>query len=317
MKTGQRKSRKIRMIRNILIAVWIGIPWTLAGETPRVVASIPPIHSLVSGVMQGVGSPTLIIKGYASPHTYQMRPSDAAKLHNADVVFWIGDTLETFLRKPLSALPTQAIPLIETEGLTLHRNREGGAWDTHTHTHDSHATTESTHGDNPHIWLDPGNARQLVKAIARHLGRIDPTHGARYEANANRLLQRINALEKRIGERLSGIRTAPYLVFHDAFLYLERRYELHAVGSITANPDQIPGARRIANLRSTIKRLDIRCIFREPQFNTKLIETVLEGSDSNMGILDPLGVDIRPGPDHWFEMMENHAEVMVDCLSEG
>lgn len=309
------------------------MPWSDAPalEAPRVVASIPPVHSLVAGVMEGVGSPSLIVRGYGSPHAYRMRPSDAVKLHGADLVFRIGDTLEGFLRKPLSSLPKsiRVVSLLETDGLTLLKNREGGLWQ---HDHDRVAsrgdpednragqtdpgTTFPAHlDDNPHIWLDPENAKRLVKAIARHLAETDPAHAARYGTNASALSERIDGLAKRLEKRLSGLQAVPYLVFHDAYPYLEARYGLQPAGSVTANPNTMPSARRIADLRSIVERLNIRCIFREPQFGARWIEAALDGTDVTIGVLDPLGGGLRPGPDLWFRMMADHAEVMTDCLS--
>lgn len=294
------------------------MPSALAGDAPRVAASILPIHSLVSGVMQGVGTPTLIVRGYGSPHTHRMRPSNAASLHRAELVFWVGDTLETFLERPLSSLSdtVRVIPLLETEGLVLHKNREGGLWETHASHGHIHAHAASHAGYNPHIWLDPGNARQLVKAIARHLRQFDPDHKAQYQANAKALSRRIRELEKRLDARFSGFQDMPYLVFHDAYLYLERRYGLRAVGSITSHPDRMPGAKRITRLRSFIQRLSIRCIFREPQFNAKLIGTAFQDMNIRIGELDPLGVHISPGPEHWFHTMDNLADVIIGCLSQ-
>nr|VFJ92630.1 MAG: zinc transport system substrate-binding protein [Candidatus Kentron sp. LFY] len=345
MTLGKRLQSKYRMntmplfpstlaARCLLFALLLSTPWftprAFAGEPPRVVASILPIHSLVSGVMHGVGRPSLIVKGYASPHTYRMRPSDMARLHDADLVFWIGDTLESFLRKPLSSLPetTRVISLLKAPGLALLGNRQGGPWQgppsdpepphDHTHTH-AHVPpmSESSRplGYNPHIWLDPGNAARLVEAIASHLYRIDPDRRAHYQANSARLLRRIGALERTLEERLSLLRDTPYLVFHDAFPYLETRYGLHGAGAITTNPAVMPGARRIAELRAAIKRLRIRCIFREPQFDAGFIATLLEGTQVDIATLDPLGVDIPPGPDHWFRMMDSHARAMTACLS--
>nr|VFJ42826.1 MAG: zinc transport system substrate-binding protein [Candidatus Kentron sp. FW] len=322
----------------ILFAMGISLmlahgPWAQAVPTPRVVVSILPIHSLVSGVMQGTGTPTLIVKGYGSPHTYRMRPSVARVLHSADLIFWVGPTLETFLRKPLSALPktTRVIALLEIDGLTLIGNRRGGSWEGHSHSHqqfpDDHPHSGGNHsplpeatqllGYNPHIWLHPGNVRQLIKAIARELSRLDPPREARYRANAEAVLRRIGGLEAKIRTRLSPLEGIPYLVFHDAFAYLERHYRLRAVGSITASPEQIPGARRIVELRATVRRLGVRCIFREPQFNAKLIETTLQDTGVNIGDLDPLGIGIPSGPDHWFSMMEGISEGMVGCLGTG
>nr|VFJ73907.1 MAG: zinc transport system substrate-binding protein [Candidatus Kentron sp. FW] len=322
----------------ILFAIGVSLmfasgPWAQAVPTPRVVVSILPIHSLVSGVMQGIGTPTLIVKGYGSPHTYRMRPSIVSALHGADLIFWVGPTLETFLRKPLSSLPKTArvVALLEADGLALIGNRKSGPWEDHSHSHqqfpDDHSHSGENHpvppgvtrplGYNPHIWLDLGNARQLIKAIARELSRVDPAGEARYRTNANAVLRRIGGLEEKMQARLSPLEGIPYLVFHDAFVYLERHYRLRAVGSVTASPEQISGARRIADLRATVRRLGVRCIFREPQFNAKLIETTLRDLGVDIGNLDPLGVRIPPGPDHWFLMMEQLSEGMVGCLGAG
>jgi len=350
-------ARIARLLRDVLFSILVFMPYSvLAGEapqtTPQVVVSILPVHSLVSGVMQGVEEPSLIVTGYGSPHTYRMRPSDATKLHNADLVFWIGGTLETFLRKPLSSLPNnvRVISLLETEGLILLENREGGLWEHHTlsspsttqntsdhhisdpvmkfhgHVHHAHeqaildnspGTTESTRllGYNPHIWLDPENVKKLVKAISYHLSEVDPIHAAHYQANEDNLLQRIDKLARKLDKQLSGLASVPYLVFHDAFLYLEKRYGLQAAGSITVSPDRMPSARRITQLRTAMQDLDIRCVFQEPQFNTKIIKTALDGTNARISTLDPLGVTIEPGPDLWFQVMNIHSETMVSCLS--
>nr|VFJ88301.1 MAG: zinc transport system substrate-binding protein [Candidatus Kentron sp. H] len=351
-----------RIFRRIVCALWLVMssPGLLAGEGPRVVASILPVHSLVAGVMRGVGSPALIVRGYGSPHTYRMRPSDAVELQGADLVFWVGVSLETFLHKPFSSLPksVRVVSLMETDGLTLLGNREGGPWEDHHPDHHRRETdcpgatepprpapnaadassnhrrqpTDLPNNDhrghsrcaalryNPHIWLDPENAGRLVEAIARHLAEIDPIHGARYRTNASALLRRIRGLAERLRKRLSGLGAMPYLVFHDAYPYLEARYGLRAAGSVTASPDRMPSARRVADLRGTMARLNIRCIFREPQFGAKWIEAALEDAGASgqvaIRVLDPLGADMPPGPDLWFRIMENHAQAMVDCLSE-
>ena len=112
---------------------------TAAGDDGlRVVASIKPVHSLVSAVMAGVGEPHLIIRGHSSPHTFTMRPSDAAALEDADVVFMIGDTMETALAGPVEVLAGNArvVRLADAPGLVRRPLREGGAFEEHDH--DSH-----------------------------------------------------------------------------------------------------------------------------------------------------------------------------------
>src|SRR5690242_12817004 len=150
----------------------------MAADPVKVVTSIKPIHSLVAGVMRGVAEPALLVKGAASPHSFNLRPSDARALNQADLVFWVGEDLETFLTKPIQSLADKAHPvaLMEESGLTLLPTREGGAWEKHNdHGHDDHAH-EAGHGDehehgthDAHVWLDVDNARKMVATIAGKL----------------------------------------------------------------------------------------------------------------------------------------------------
>jgi zinc transport system substrate-binding protein len=295
-----------------LLAAAILLPGagTAAAQAPRVVASIAPVHALVAGVMQGVGTPDLIVRGYGSPHGYQMRPSDARSLDRADVVFWIGAPLETFLQRPLRSLAGRArvVGLLAVEGMTLYAARAGGAWD-------PVEPAERPGASDPHIWLDPGNARRIVAAVVRTLGEVDPAHRATYRANGAALSRRLEALDDELRRRLAPVRAVPYVVFHDSYQYLEKRYGLNAVGSITVGPDRAPGARRLRTLRARLAELGARCVFREPQFRSALVDTIVEGTAAGGAMLDPLGAGFPPGAEAYFQMMTANAAAIVDCLS--
>ena len=299
---------------------------TTASAAPKVVATIMPIHSLVAGVMQGVGEPGLIVRGVASPHDYQLRPSDAAKLERANVVFWVGGWFETFLEKPLSILGHKAhiVTLIRAKGIRLLRNRKGGAWDNGDHNHDGeqeeHREHENEHGHgefNAHVWLDPGNAKAIVDLITAELSAVDPTNAATYMSNGRRLKRRIETLDSKVAKRLRPVRDKPYAVFHDAYQYLEKYYGLNAVGSITVSPERKPSARHLRELRTKIKELKLHCVFSEPQFESALVKTIIEGSHARRGVLDPIGSVFRPGPDAYFDMMHANVSAIANCLSYG
>lgn len=299
-----------------------------SAEVPRVVASIRPIHSLVAGVMDGVGKPNLIVRGYGSPHTYQMRPSDAATLQMADIVFWVGEPLETFLRKPISVLPSSAtvVELMKVSDLRLLRNRHGGRWEAgqgdevnekdNKHQGNGKDTRDvHNHSFDAHVWLDVSNAKKMVEAIAQQLSAVDEINAAQYKANGAALTKRLEILEAELAEQLEPVKNVPYAAFHDAYHYLEKRYGLNAVGSITASPDRMPSVQRLAELRSKLNELDARCMFTEPQFESALVKTVIEGTDVEPVVLDPLGASFEPGPDAYFQMMEANATAMLRCLS--
>lgn len=273
---------------------------------PRVVTSIGPVHSLAAAVMGNLGEPRRIVRGYGSPHAYQMRPSDAASLRDADLVLWIGPTMETFLQRPLAGVGenTRVVALSEVPELHLLENR--GA--------DPHGAGEAGIHD-AHIWLSPANARIMARTIAGELRRLDPENSETYQANVELLTRRIDAMEARIASRLAPVRTVPFVVFHDAFRYFEESFGLVSVGSVTLSPDRMPSARRIKELREAIVRSGARCVFREPQFESALVQVLIEDTGARAGVLDPLGTDVDPGPDAYIALMDANADALIECLS--
>lgn len=283
-----------------------------------VVASIKPVHSLVASVMKGAGEPDLILKGAASPHTYALRPSDAAALEKAKLVFWIGPHMEAFLAKPLGSLARDArvVELDEAEGLERLPLREGGMFEAHVqeggeaHDHD-HGETDA------HIWLDPANARAMVRTIEAALADADPANAGIYAANAAELSARLDALAGEIEAELAPLRDKGFVVFHDAYQYFEKRFGVNAVGSITVSPEVLPGAARLVEIRAKVKELGVACIFAEPQFEKRLIDVVIEGTDARAGILDPEGGALEPGAELYFELMRKMTASLRACLSQA
>jgi zinc transport system substrate-binding protein len=290
-----------------------------AAAAPRVMASIQPIHSLVAGVMQGVGAPGLIVQGYASPHAYQMRPSVAAALYQADLVFWMGAPLENFLQKPINNVrpPARVVTLLDTQGLNVYFNRKSGVWDAQTSVIRSAKSAQpapAAFERDPHVWLSPQNAKHLVDRIAMALAKLDADNAARYRTNAGALSQRIDRQTAALQERLAPVRSMPFVTFHDAFQYFERAFGLNAVGALHLQPDRAPGAGRIYALRAAIRAQGVRCVFREPQFQAALVDTLVEGTGARVDVLDSMGAAIAPGPNAWFQMMAANADSMVRCL---
>jgi zinc transport system substrate-binding protein len=306
-------------LRQPLAAVLVGAAWLAfqpaAAADLHVVASIKPIHSLVAAVMQGVGEPTLVVKGASSPHTYNMRPSDAAALSKADVVFWGGHQLEQFLEKPLQSLGGKAteIALMDDPSIMLLAPREGGTFEADDDEDHDHAG----HGDaaDPHFWLDPENGRAALKIIAATLSSKDPAHAAIYAANADKADGELQALEAHLAGELAPFRTKPFIVFHDAYHYFEKRFDIRAAGSITVSPETQPGAQRVAEIEDKIRSLGAACIFSEPQFEPKLIDAIAAGSKSFKGVLDPLGADIPDGPGLYPALLIGLADNLKTCLA--
>ena len=300
-----------------------GLSFTANAEI-NVVASVKPVHSLVSGVMDGVGKPDLIVQGSASPHTYSLRPSQARQLEDADLVFWMGHELESFLEQPLEAIATKAhvVELIDSSKLKKIQMREGGMFDAHAHDdHDDHDEHEGHddhgHGEfDVHVWLDPENAKVLVNEIKLALIELDPVNASKYEANSNKMNTKLDQLMDEVSKKLESEQGKGYVVFHDAYQYFEQRFGMSAVGSITVSPEVVPGANRIRELKEKINELNAHCVFSEPQFEPKLVSTVIEGTQANTGVLDPLGASIKDGPELYFTLIRNMADSLHECLSK-
>ena len=375
----------MQRFRSLLVGIGVAALATVpnvaaSSEAPNAVASIKPIHSLLTGVMEGAGQPTLLVRGGASPHTWSLRPSDAHALEHAGLVVWVGDELESFLVNPIDALTEDAyvLELSRAEGITLLRMREGGAWDEHEDDHaagmdddddhakgedddhddehakgedddhdDEHAKGEDddhddehgeqvadargdedddahlhmedghehAHGEfNMHLWLDPVNAAVIVGAMADALARLDPGREGVYRENESALKSRLHALDEELKEAFAPVRDRGFIVFHDAWQYLDTYYGLRAVGSVTVSPDQAPGAARLAEIREKIVDAEATCVFAEPQFEPRLVRTLVEGTGAATGTLDPLGAALEDGPDLYFDLMRSNARAFRACF---
>lgn len=315
----------MKIVRSLVISLFVISAWYVPARADvSVVVSIKPIHSLVAGVMEGLGTPTLILKGAASPHTYSLAPSEARALQNARVVFWVGHELEAFLEKPLMSLGTKAntVELMDAPGLAKLEMREGGGFETHDHTHKDehdHDRHSDKHGDDvdAHIWLDPENAKSMTRVIADALSEADPAHAAAYARNAEKLGARLDALIREVRQTLEPVRGKGFVVFHDAYQYFERRFDVPAAGSITVNPAVPPSVGRVKDIRDKVRALGAACAFAEPQFEPAIMKTVTEGTPARTGVLDPIGAKLADGPDLYFTLIRNMAHALKDCLSSG
>jgi zinc transport system substrate-binding protein len=292
-----------------------------AAAAPRVVASIKPIHALVSAVMAGLGEPQLLMAASGSPHTFQLKPSGARLLQRADAIFWMGPTLETFLAKALRALPRNArvASLYDAPGVSLLTtdDRAIGQASGNGSEIDRRAANRRPAEIDMHAWLDPANARAMAAHIAATLIAVDPDHGSVYRANAEALDLRLAALDRNLNERLKSIDLLPFIVFHDAYRYFEKRYGLRHVAAITPSPHRQPGADRLRRIRELVKGLGTVCVFVEPQFRPTLIAVITEDNSARIEVLDPLGAKLEPGPDLYVDLLEELANRLVRCLTSA
>ena len=361
-----------------------GAATSVAAE-PKVVATIKPLHSLVAAVMRDVGTPSLIIEGAGSPHTYALKPSQAANLNRADLVFWFGRDLETFMEKPVQTIASKAkvIKILEASGLTKLPFRDLDSFssedhahdekkhdehahdekkhdehahdekkhdehahdekkhDEHAHDekkHDEHADDEKKHDEHahdekkhdehghdehhhgefdPHVWLDPENAKVIVTVIRDTLARIDAKHAATYKDNASATIKRLDNLTAEIKKSLTNAGDHKFITFHDAYQYFEKRFHVPSSGTLTVSPEVMPGAERLRIIRTKVTKGGVKCVLAEPQFKSKLVDTVIEGTSARSGVIDPLGAELDAGPDLYFQLIRAMAKSFANCFRAG
>lgn len=301
----------------VLLGAVIGGPNAISDETgiPQVVVSIGPLHSLVSGIMGSHGEPDLILRGNSSPHACQLRPSQAAALAKAGLVVWVGSSLEGCLKGPIEQIASRArvIELAALSDLHLLPARPAGVWHETEHHHNDHKASDLR--IDPHIWARPSNAIRLVQHIANELTALDPAHGRFYVSNSEVLIGRIKTLDHEIALKLDPVADVPFIVFHDSTQYFVDRYGLNALGAVTVSPDHPASAHRLGRLRSIVKDSRVRCVFTEPQFSPSIALTLIEKTGARLGVIDPLGSTIEPGPEAYLTTMNNLADAFVSCLS--
>jgi len=328
--------KKLPFILSILSLITI---FSSAKADIKVVASIKPLHSLASYLMDGVGKPGLIVDGYASPHGFSMKPSHAKMLQNADLIFWVGEDLESFLEKPLNSIAKKAekIELMEIKGLTKLEFRERNIFEEHDdHGHDDHkehAHKDDKHDDHkehghkedkhddhqghahgehdPHIWLDPMNAKVILNEMVEHLIENDAKNASKYKSNLKKALKDIDKLNKDVKKELS--KSTASIVFHDAYQYFEKRYDVNILGAFTVNTDVMPGAEQLAEIREIIEHDKVTCVFSEPQFNPDIIKAVAKDMNIKTGVVDPLGATLDPSKDLYFKLIRNMSASFKGC----
>ncbi len=320
----------LKLISTVFIALLTTL--SISKAEVKVVASIKPIHSLVSYVMDGVGKPDVIVDGYNSPHGFSMKPSHAKMIENADLIIWVGEDLEAFLEKPLKTIAKNAvnIEIMDLSGIKKLKFREKNIFESHDDhghghkekkhkdhghkkaKHDDHGHEGHAHGEHdPHVWLDPMNAKVIIKEIENQLVKLDPDNSSKYKANSKKGQSELDNLTKNIKRDLKG--NLRFVVFHDAYQYFENRFDIKVLGALTVNPDVLPGAEQLSEIREVIKHEKVNCLFSEPQFNPAIIKSIAKDTKIKTGVLDPLGATLDKGKGMYTELLRGMYASFKGC----
>ncbi|SEH54965.1 zinc transport system substrate-binding protein [Stutzerimonas xanthomarina] len=320
---------------------------TLLGSTAAraevtVLTSIKPLQLIAAAVQDGVGEPQVLLPAGASAHHYALRPSDVRQIRSADLFYWIGPDMESFLEPVLKARKGPSVAVQSLPGLTLrhfgdthveahhgdddHEEHDAHAHESHDpHAHDAHgdqtatARDEHDHAHRPgsldaHLWLLPVNARVIATRMAGELAAIDPANARRYQANLEAFAQRLDVLDQRLQKRLSDTRNKPFFVFHEAYDYFEAAYGLQHAGVFSAGGEAQPGARHVAEMRQLLEQAGPSCVFHEPPARPRLADSLVRGLPVNVAELDAMGHGIEVTATGYEQLIENLGGSLAECL---
>ena len=325
-----------------------------ATETTGVISTIQPINSLVSAIIGNTGKSITIIPSEQSPHDFKLKPSDVKVLQNSNIIFYVSNHLESSITKVFKNLPKniKLINLMEESGVNHLAIRDNDAWERHDHhghddhdVHDKHGKKHDDHDDHDkhgkkhddhddhdkhgkkhddhddhekeddvHVWLSPDNAIKIVQKVNKVLSLYFPENSKIYNDNTTKFIDKIRNLKMELVKELSPIKNKPYIVFHDAYQYFEKTFELNAVGSVALEGDIASSPKQISIIKDKIVKSKASCVFQEPQFDSKLVKIVVEGTDAKIGTLDPLGVNISENKDFYLQLLTNMTKSLKECL---
>ncbi len=295
--------RQIQFSLFCIFTLWIG-----SVQAMTVLSSVKPINLIVQELTNGVAQSSYLIPNGASPHDYALRPSDIKKVREADVIVWYGNDLEPFLDKVI-ADKKQIITISEFPSVDFYH------FDQHQENSHSHGDGHH-HNTDPHFWLGPNESLGVAKEITAQLIKIDPSNKQQYQSNLAIFEDNLAQTVAAISEQLKPVQNKGYFVFHDAYGYFERYFNMNKLGHFTVSPDRKPGAKSLIKIKKSLLNQQAKCVFSEPQFEPVIIKTITRGIDVNKGELDPLAIQQPEKNGAYFMFLSSIGNELFQCLSK-
>ena len=281
-------------------------------QSPRVLVSIKPLHSLISHITDGVSQAGLLLENQQSPHHFQLRPSQKRMINQADIFFYSSNDLEGFVES--LRINTKHLQFIELSSLPELNTLAARSFHSHKDHDDKHDTLK--HNIDGHIWLSISNAQIIAQHVAKILSDLDSENANHYKNNLKHLLVKLETLKQNNIALLSNINKRPFLVYHDAYQYFEQENNLKGAHFVTTTPEHTPGIKRVKELKRLIKEKNIQCIFYEPPNIPSLLTTLTENTTIELRAIDPAGSQLTAGKQHYFTLMQTTASILHTCLSK-
>src|SRR4051812_42370141 len=266
------------------IALFLALTVSLAAMEPggrlKVVTTFLPLYCFTAHVAGTSADVENLLPGNVSPHEYQFARSDLRKLEKADLIVVNGAGMETWLHRLLQNSGSHHAVAVATSGME----------EQFIHGSPSLGSSAQRDGEqvNPHLWLDPVLARQIVTNILQALEKADPAQASAYRANAAKYIGELEKLDREFQTTLAAFQEVPFVTLHDAFPYLARRYRLRLTGVLEQVPDVDPSAKYLHAFQGVIRQEKVRVLFTEKGDSSRLARQLAKDLDLKLADLDTL-----------------------------
>ncbi len=305
-------TKNIRQVLRFLTQLTLIVIGLTNNVNATVISSVRPIGFITEAIASGVTNTDILLPDGASPHTYSLKPSDLAKIKNADLIIWVGEDMEVFMPTVLKNVDEQKqielmdVPEIKSLLRTNHHDEEI-----------PHDDNDHHHGEyDEHIWLSPKIAKIIAKSIHDKLIELYPNKVQLLDANLNEFITNLSETEQNIAKKLISVQNRGYFVFHDAYGYFESQFGLKNLGSFTINPAVQPGVQTVYAIQKKLAEHQAVCVFREPQFSPAVIKKLVNGTNVKIGELNPLGTGIIVEKGAYSHFLLTLTQELLDCLDK-
>ncbi|QYN42824.1 zinc ABC transporter substrate-binding protein ZnuA [Gilliamella sp. ESL0443] len=305
-------TKNIRQVLRFLTQLTLIVIGLTNNVNANVISSVRPIGFITEAITSGVTNTDILLPDGASPHTYSLKPSDLAKIKNADLIIWIGEDMEVFMPTVLKnvdehkQIELMDVPEIKSLLRTNHHDEEI-----------PHDDNDHHHGEyDEHIWLSPKIAKIIAKSIHDKLIELYPNKVQLLDANLNEFITNLSETEQNIAKKLISVQNRGYFVFHDAYGYFESQFGLKNLGSFTINPAVQPGVQTVYAIQKKLAEHQAVCVFREPQFSPAVIKKLVNGTNVKIGELNPLGTGIIVEKGAYSHFLLTLTQELLDCLDK-
>ncbi len=285
----------------------------VAACQPQYVTTIHPLKVVIQEIVGERGKVHGILPPGASPHTYELRPSDAKIIETARAIFYGADNLDGWVLKFPNANQIELITLVAPSALIyFHESQDHHHSAAHREEHQTKAAHDHSSGVDPHFWTDPLTVKSLLPGLVQKLSILDPGGAEAFKANAERFSRQLDSLHHQLHAMLAPVAGSKVMISHPFFQYFFKRYDIHLVGIVEAIPGKEPTPRQLKGYIEQVKQQKVKAIFDHLQLPDRAAKLVAEAAGIKLCQLDPLGG--VAGRQSYDELLLYNARLILEAL---